>query len=297
VNGAPTGRGDKRRRSRASAVPRLALVASLAAALIGARGSTQAWAQASAPPGITVAANISAEPASETAFGIRVGPADAVPRNSFLRVRGLPPMAALSEGHSIAPGTWAVSLAALPDLRIMLPAGAAGRSEIVITLVAVDGSVLAEAKATLAIAAARQLERGQPRRDATGPPSTATILRAGTPLQPPPETSDPPRGPAPPASTVTPQDRERAQRLMKKGDAQLDEGNVSAARLLYERAAEAGLAQAAMALAATFDAAEFARLKLRGIDADPKEARRWYERARQLGAADADERLRRIGGR
>src|SRR6185436_10521091 len=129
--------------------------------------------------------------------------------NSFLRVRGLPPMVALSEGHSIAPGTWAVSLAALPDLRIMLPAGAAGRSEIVITLVAVDGSVLAEAKATLAIAAARQLERGQPRRDASGPPSTATILRAGVPPQPPPETADP-RGPAPPAPTVTPQDRERA---------------------------------------------------------------------------------------
>jgi TPR repeat protein len=295
VNGVPTGRGDKRRRSRASAVPRLALVASLAAALIGALGSTQAWAQASARPGITVAATISAEPAGETAFGIRVGPADAVPRNSFLRVRGLPPMAALSEGHSIAPGTWAVSLAALPDLRIMLPAGAAGRSEIVITLVAVDGSVLAEAKATLAIAAARQLERGQVRRDATGPPSTATILRAGAPLQPPPEDADP-RGPAPPP-TVTPQDRERAQRLLNKGDAQLEEGNVSAARLLYERAAEAGLAQAAMALAATFDAAEFTRLKLRGIDADPKEARRWYERARQLGAADAEERLRRIGGR
>jgi hypothetical protein len=295
VNGAPTGRGDKRRRSRASAVLALALFGSLAAALIGALAPTQVWAQASARPGITVAATISAEPASETAFGIRVGPADAVPRNSFLRVRGLPPMAALSEGHSIAPGTWAVSLAALPDLRIMLPAGAAGRSEIVITLVGVDGSVLAEANATLAIAAARQLERGQPRRDATGPPNTATILRAGAPLQPPAEAADP-RGPAPPPA-VTPQDRERAQRLMKKGDAQLEEGNVSAARLLYERAAEAGLAQAAMALAATFDPAEFARLKLRGVDADPKEARRWYERARQLGAADAEERLRRIGGR
>jgi hypothetical protein len=295
VNGAPTGRGDGRRRSRASAVLRLALFGSLAAALIGALGSTQAWAQASARPGITVAATISAEPASETAFGIRVGPADAVPRNSFLRVRGLPPMAALSEGHSIAPGTWAVSLAALPDLKIMLPAGAAGRSEVVITLVGVDGSVLAEANATLAIAAARQLERGQPRRDATGPPSTATILRAGAPLQPPAEAADP-RGPAPPPA-VTPQDRERAQRLMKKGDAQLEEGNVSAARLLYERAAEAGLAQAAMTLAATFDAAEFARLKLRGVEADANQARRWYERARQLGAPGAEERLRRIGAR
>ncbi len=274
-------------------MPRLALVGSLAAALIGALGPTQARAQASARPGIAVAATIPAEPASETALAIRVGPPDAVPRNSFLRVRGLPPMAALSDGHSIAPGAWAVSLAALPDLKIMLPPGAAGRSEIVITLVSVDGSVLAEAKSTLAIAAARQLERGQAQRDAGGPPNPATILRAGAPLQAPPDAAEP-RGPAP-APAVTPQDRDRAQRLMKKGDAQLEEGNVSAARLLYERAAEAGLAQAAMALAATFDAAELARLKLRGVEADAKEARRWYERARQLGAVGADERLRRIG--
>jgi hypothetical protein len=271
-------------------LPRLALVGAITAALIAALAPAQPWAQTSARPGIAVAATIAAEPAGETALGIRVGPPDAVPRNSFLRVHGLPPTAALSDGHSIAPGAWAVSLAALPDLRIMLPPGAAGRAEIVITLVAVDGSVLAETRATLTIAGARQLERGQAQRDA-GPPTAATILRAGAPLQAQADAAEP-RGPAP---AVTPQDRDRAQRMMKKGDAQLDEGNVSAARLLYERAADAGLAQAAMALAATFDAAEFARLKLRGIDADPKEARRWYERARQLGAADADERLRRIG--
>jgi hypothetical protein len=41
---------------------------------------------------------------------------------------------------------------------------------------------------------------------------------------------------------------------MKKGDENLAEGNVVPARLLYERAVELGLAQAAMALAATYDA-------------------------------------------
>ena len=67
------------------------------------------------------------------------------------------------------------------------------------------------------------------------------------------------------------------------------------ARLFYERAADAGLAQAAMSLAATFDADELAKLQVRGIQADAKEARRWYERARQLGAAEAEQRLRRLG--
>ena len=72
-------------------------------------------------------------------------------------------------------------------------------------------------------------------------------------------------------------------------------GKSTQARLLYERAADAGHAPAAMALAATFDATELERLKVRGIAADPKAARRWYERARELGAADAEERLRRLG--
>jgi peptidyl-prolyl cis-trans isomerase SurA len=89
------------------------------------------------------------------------------------------------------------------------------------------------------------------------------------------------------------QDRERALRLVKRGDEQLAEGNVAAARLFYERAADAGLAQGAMALARTFDADELARLGRRDIHADPKQAQRWYERAQQLG--DAEERLRRTG--
>jgi TPR repeat protein len=56
-----------------------------------------------------------------------------------------------------------------------------------------------------------------------------------------------------------------------------------------------GLAEAAMALAGTYDAAEFPRLNVQGIEPDTKEAKRWYERARELGAEEADSRLRRLG--
>jgi hypothetical protein len=251
----------------------------------------RAQAQASAQPVITVPTAISAEAASQAAFPIRVAPVEAVPRNSFVRVRGLPPTAALTEGYSIAPGSWAVSLAALPELKIMLPAGTTGRSEILVTLVAIDGSVLAETKAMLAISpAAQKSERNLVARDA-GPPAAASILRAGVGEGT--ERSGQP--PQPAAEPMTSQDRERALRLVKKGDEQLAEGNVAAARLFYERAADAGLAQGAMALAGTFDPEELARLGVRGIPPDPKEARRWYERAQQLGASDAQEHLRRIG--
>lgn len=245
-------------------------------------------------PSVTVPATISADAASQTALSIRVGPPDAIPRRSFVRLRGLPSMAALSEGHSIAPGAWAVPLAALPTLKITLPAGTAGRSEFVVTLVGIDGAVLAAAKSTLVINAPRQAERDGAART-SGAPAAATILRAGAPLQHVPEPAS--AGPAPkaPAQTMTPEDRARALRMVKKGDDQLSEGNISGARLLYERAADMGLPEAAMALAGTYDAAELSQLHALGIAPNPKEARRWYERARELGAAGAAEQLQRLG--
>jgi TPR repeat protein len=51
-----------------------------------------------------------------------------------------------------------------------------------------------------------------------------------------------------------------------------------------------------MALAATYDSVELAKLQVRGIPPDVKQARHWYERAKQLGASDADARLARLGG-
>jgi hypothetical protein len=257
---------------------------------------THAPAQSASRPSITVAATIAAEGTGPTPLPISVGPSTALPSNSFVRVRGLPPMAGLSDGHSIAPGAWAIAVNALPNLKVTLPAGWNGRTDIVITLVAVDGSVLAEERTVLTTAGGRQQEKAQGRLDPP-PPASASIMRAGSPLQPPPPAAERPPPPPSPGGpkAATPQDKERAQRLMAKGDEQLASGDVASARLLYERAADAGHAPAAMALAATFDESELERLKVRGITADPKAARRWYERARELGAADAEDRLRRLG--
>ena len=263
-------------------LPSLLLLAPLLAATV-AFGPALSQAQ-SAQPIISVPPAVAAEPASQAAFPIRVGPPGAVPHNSFVRLRGLPPTAALSEGYSIGPGSWAVSLAALADLKITLPAGSTGKSDIVVTLVAIDGAVLAETRSTLAVASGQKSDpkpdRGQAQRE-PGAPAAASLLRSGVADGA--ERSAPP--PQPVTQPTTPQDRERALRLVKKGDEQLAEGNVAAARLFYERATDAGLAQGAMALAATFDAVELARIGVRGIQPDAKEARRWYERARHSAPA------------
>lgn len=240
-------------------------------------------AQGEAGPRIVVPETLSAQVAGQTPLRISIAPAGATPRNAFVRIRGLPPMAALSEGHSIAPGAWAVSLAGLGDLRVTIPASAQGRSTLTVTLVSVDGAVISEAQATLVIGA--------------GPPSvpsaTAGPLRAAPVEQSAAAAPEAKSAPVP----LKPEDRDRALRLVKRGQQLLEDSNIAEARLLFEKAADLGLADGAIALAATFDEAELSTAGVRGVKGDVKEARRWYERAAQLGAREAQQRLQRLGAK
>jgi hypothetical protein len=82
---------------------------------------------------------------------------------------------------------------------------------------------------------------------------------------------------------------------MKIGADLMANGDVAAARMMFERAAEAGEAAAAFALAETYDPLVLRTLRLRGaIAPDPALARRWYEKARDLGSSAAPERIARL---
>ena len=203
---------------------------------------------------------------------IQVGPPGALAKNSFIRIRGLPPAAALSDGYSIAAGTWAVPLVALPTLSVILPAGLQGELSVAITLVSVDGDILAETNMVLAVS----------------PPAPEQ-----TPLG---RAFQPDRVGAPPLPQSS-SERERVLGLHAKGIEQLERGSVFAARKFFERAIEGGLAQSAVALAATYDPDELAKMKVVGLQPNVEEARKWYEKARELGAFEAAERLRRLGAR
>jgi TPR repeat protein len=96
---------------------------------------------------------------------------------------------------------------------------------------------------------------------------------------------------------IEPKARERADRLVARGERSLAEGNVAQARQFFLHAANAGHARAAFLLACTYDARELGRLAVVGVQPDSALARRWYERARELGSADAQESLERLGGR
>jgi hypothetical protein len=221
-------------------------------------------ADAQERPSITVPPTIDAQPSARVPFPIRVSKG---PRGSFVRIRKLPLSAALSGGYAIARDAWVVPLNAVSDLTITLPATVSGRAQMVVELVGLDGTVLVEAKSTLVIGAlpAESREKAEDRGQDGGQDKGKEA-------------------------------RERAQRFLQKGNERLAEGLVAPARLLFERAADLGLGVAALALAETYDPAVLGtRPHLRGVQADLDQARRWYERARALGVADASERLRWLG--
>jgi TPR repeat protein len=82
--------------------------------------------------------------------------------------------------------------------------------------------------------------------------------------------------------------------LLERADVFIKSGDLSAARLLLQRAAEAGDALAAFTLASTLDPNVLKVLGLRDGAPDVAMARLWYERAAKLGSADAPRRLQQL---
>jgi hypothetical protein len=83
--------------------------------------------------------------------------------------------------------------------------------------------------------------------------------------------------------------------LLARGDAFLLIGDLTSARLFYERAADAGDRQAAMRMGATFDPAFLGRAGLRGARGDPAKANSWYSHALDLGAPGTDRQAKSLG--
>jgi hypothetical protein len=79
--------------------------------------------------------------------------------------------------------------------------------------------------------------------------------------------------------------------LIKRGKDLLGSGDISAARLLLRRAAEAGNADAALAFGSTFDPAVITRLGAIGVRGDAAKAREWYEKAAALGSNTASQQI------
>ena len=78
---------------------------------------------------------------------------------------------------------------------------------------------------------------------------------------------------------------------MTRAKSLLAVGDIVAARLLLERAANAQDATAAFMLAQSYDPAVLGTSDTRRIAADATAARDWYQKATALGSAEARQRL------
>jgi hypothetical protein len=79
--------------------------------------------------------------------------------------------------------------------------------------------------------------------------------------------------------------------LLKRGKDLIATGDLAAARLVLQRAADANHAEAALALGATYDPFVLRELKVYGFTPDAAMARVWYQKAIELGSPGAPRRL------
>jgi hypothetical protein len=86
-------------------------------------------------------------------------------------------------------------------------------------------------------------------------------------------------------------DPEEINLFVKQGEQFIAAGDVVTARIVFQRAANAGDAGAAVALGGTYDPIVLAKSGVAGLSADVEKARTWYRKAESLGSAEAARRL------
>jgi hypothetical protein len=95
----------------------------------------------------------------------------------------------------------------------------------------------------------------------------------------------------PPVSAPHRIDPSEVAAALKRASALIASKDIAAARLVLQRVANDGDAQAAVTLAETYDPAILERLSVYGMAPDIAMARHWYETAARLGSTEASQRL------
>jgi hypothetical protein len=130
-------------------------------------------------------------------------------------------------------------------------------------------------------------------------PSTAPAVNEPAPAEANPAAKPAPPPPSGPAQAVPPSvpkpvvvlDQNEIMTLIRRGKALLNDGDFAAARVLFERAANAGSAEAALALGSTYDPNVIKRLGAMMVKPDIESARKWYQLAAERGSAAASLQL------
>jgi TPR repeat protein len=187
--------------------------------------------------------------------------------NAAVVIGGLASGSALSSGTRAGPNTWRLTAEELGGAAITPPRGFVGAMDVTLELHLADNTVVDR----------KDLHLEWSGKSVPGPAVPGPAVLG-------PAKSQPRRLAA-----------DEIALMMKNGAEFMANGNVGAARMIFQPAAESGDPVAAFALAETYDPLVLRKLNVTGgIAADVSLAQSWYEKAKNLGSPVAPERLERL---
>jgi hypothetical protein len=192
--------------------------------------------------------------------------------DATVRLSGYPKGTRISPGVQGAAGEWVVMASDLPIATVTPPRGYSGAMQIT---------------AELRDKAQRVLTRGTVQPTWTAPPTAAPPPTAAAPS---PALTNQDRAAAPAVNAPAVKETRRIAEadlavLIRRGEELLKTGDIPAARLLLERATEAGSARAAFLLGTSYEVTSPGRA------ANTETASKWFRRAAELGSGEAQQRL------
>ena len=198
-----------------------------------------------------------------------------------LEISGLPSRTTISRGRRLpGVGGWRILAADVGNAMMYLPPGFSGGIDLAVELRFFDDTVV---------------DRGLlhfecPQTDPNKPAGAAAISESSADKAL--ATAAPKDHNAIQQASDSQRDHEPIELLIGRSEKLLAEGDVEAARILLQPAAEARDARAALALGSTYDPLVLVILQAHGVAADLSLALDWYKKAQEFGSREAQERLR-----
>lgn len=261
---------------------------------------------------------------NETSLPIQIESDEGELDRIWVLLRGVPSNVTLSEGRLFPSGTWVIKASSISDALITTPPDDEYEAQIEVALVTLGGKSLLKAS-TRFIVAPNATDPDAPivstALDGTGEPEAGTASPAASALPASVDVEEPsadagadsgeaepsdPEEPEPrittskgdPLPLLSEDDKRRIATLIERGNVNLRDGRINAARLFYTRAAEIGSADAALLLGRTYDPTQLDQLViLGGIESDLELARKWYKTAQELGSEQAAARMQALSQR
>jgi hypothetical protein len=197
---------------------------------------------------------------------------------------GLAPDSRLSAGSALGVSGWRLDADQLEGLQIKPPRDYVGAMNVMVDLRLPDDRLADSKGLRLEWIARPPIRLTAAVAPAASPPVAAPLVAA-------PPATVPQAPPAEAQTAALHLDPAEVAILLKRGQDALNNGDFVAARLLLQRAAMAGNADGALALAQTFDPVVIGRLGAVGVAADAAKAREWYQKAARLGSGPAAQQV------